>query len=218
MKKYFLLAATVLAVGTATTIQTETNLLGNLFVQSVKADEQTLTPTANYYIVLPEGHEEFKNYKGTAEKIVIPATDKTPALYYIEETDVNYIQNLNAEGKNFQEWKGSLEEFKEAISKLSDKKVGEAEKPAEQKPVEKTETKPAEQKPAEKTETKETKPAEQKNTDKTEVKPAEQKPVKADENKETKRTIPETDLGVSAGLLTLFGALSATVIGKKIKD
>ena len=41
MKKYFLLAATVLAVGTATTIQTETNLLGNLFVQSVKADEQT---------------------------------------------------------------------------------------------------------------------------------------------------------------------------------
>ena len=202
MKKYFLLAATVLAVGTATTIQTETNLLGNLFVQSVKADEQTLTPTANYYIVLPEGHEEFKNYKGTAEKIVIPATDKTPALYYIEETDVNYIQNLNAEGKNFQEWKGSLEEFKEAISKLSDKKVGEAEKPAEQKPVEKTETKPAEQK----------------NTDKTEVKPAEQKPVKADENKETKRTIPETDLGVSAGLLTLFGALSATVIGKKIKD
>ena len=202
MKKYFLLAATVLAVGTATTIQTETNLLGNLFVQSVKADEQTLTPTANYYIVLPEGHEEFKNYKGTAEKIVIPATDKTPALYYIEETDVNYIQNLNAEGKNFQEWKGSLEEFKEAISKLSDKKVGEAEKPAEQKPVEKTETKPAEQKP----------------TDKTDVKPAEQKPVKADENKETKRTIPETDLGVSAGLLTLFGALSATVIGKKIKD
>ena len=202
MKKYFLLAATVLAVGTATTIQTETNLLGNLFVQSVKADEQTLTPTANYYIVLPEGHEEFKNYKGTAEKIVIPATDKTPALYYIEETDVNYIQNLNAEGKNFQEWKGSLEEFKEAISKLSDKKVGEAEKPAEQKPVEKTETKPAEQK----------------TTDKTEVKPAEQKPVKADENKETKRTIPETDLGVSAGLLTLFGALSATVIGKKIKD
>lgn len=217
MKKYFLLAATVLAVGTATTIQTETNLLGNLFVQSVKADEQTLTPTANYYIVLPEGHEEFKNYKGTAEKIVIPATDKTPALYYIEETDVNYIQNLNAEGKNFQEWKGSLEEFKEAISKLSDKKVGEAEKPTEQKPkpVEKTETKPTEQKPAEKTETK---PAEQNPEEKTDAKQSEQKPVKVDENKETKRTIPETDLGVSAGLLTLFGALSSTVIGKKIKD
>ena len=113
---------------------------------------------------------------------------------------------LNDEGKNFQEWKGSVDEFKAAIAKLADKKVGDAEKtPAKEEP------KPAEQKPAEK---KEEKPAEQKPAEKK----AEEKPAKVEEKKEEKRTIPETDLGVSAGFFALLGALGATAIGKKIKD
>ena len=205
MKKYFLIATTVLAVGAATVTPSDVNPLGNLFVSTVKADEQTLTPNANYYIVLPKGHDEFKDYKGTPEKLILDKTDKTPALYYVQDSHLNYIKGLNDEGKNFQEWKGTVDEFKAAIAKLADKKVGDAEKPAEQKPAEKKEEKPAEQKPAEK---KEEKPVEKK---------AEEKP-KVEEKKEEKRTIPETDLGVSAGLLTLFSALSATVIGKKIKD
>lgn len=206
MKKYFLIATTVLAVGAATVTPSDVNPLGNLFVSTVKADEQTLSANANYYIVLPNDHEEFNNYKGTVEKLVIKKTENTPALYYVQESDRNYIKGLNDEGKNFQEWKGSVEEFKAAIAKLADKKVGDAEKtpakedpkPAEQKPAEKKEEKPAEQKPAEKK--------------------VEEKPAKVEEKKEEKRTIPETDLGVSAGFFALLGALSATTIGKKIKD
>ena len=201
MKKYFLIATTVLAVGAATVTPSDVNPLGNLFVSTVKADEQTLSANANYYIVLPNDHEEFNNYKGTVEKLVIKKTENTPALYYVQESDRNYIKGLNDEGKNFQEWKGTVDEFKAAIAKLADKKVGDAEKtPAKEEP------KPAEQKPAEK---KEEKPAEKK---------AEEKPAKVEEKKEEKRTIPETDLGVSAGFFALLGALGATAIGKKIKD
>ena len=201
MKKYFLIATTVLAVGAATVTPSDVNPLGNLFVSTVKADEQTLSANANYYIVLPNDHEEFNNYKGTVEKLVIKKTENTPALYYVQESDRNYIKGLNDEGKNFQEWKGTVDEFKAAIAKLADKKVGDAEKtPAKEEP------KPAEQKPAEK---KEEKPAEKK---------AEEKPAKVEEKKEEKRTIPETDLGVSAGFFALLGALGSTVIGKKIKD
>lgn len=192
MKKYFLIATTVLAVGAATVTPSDVNPLGNLFVSTVKADEQTLTANANYYIVLPKGHDEFKDYKGTPEKLILDKTDKTPALYYVQDSHLNYIKGLNDEGKNFQEWKGSVDEFKAAIAKLADKKVGDAEKtPAKEEP------KPAEQKPAEK---------------------KEEKPAKVEEKKEEKRTIPETDLGVSAGLFALLGALGATAIGKKIKD
>lgn len=193
MKKYFLIATTVLAVGAATVTPSDVNPLGNLFVSTVKADEQTLSANANYYIVLPNDHEEFNNYKGTVEKLVIKKTENTPALYYVQESDRNYIKGLNDEGKNFQEWKGTVDEFKAAIAKLADKKVGDAEKtPAKEEP------KPAEQKPAEKK--------------------AEEKPAKVEEKKEEKRTIPETDLGVSAGFFALLGALGATAIGKKIKD
>lgn len=207
MKKYFLLAATVLAVGTATTIQTETNPLGNLFVQSVKADEQTLTPTATYYILKDDNDDVFKNHKGGLDVTILEKTDKTPGLSYVKKSDVPYFQNLNQKGlDDYREWTGTEEEFKEAISKLSDKKVGDAEKtlskeeqkPAEQKPAEKKEEKPAEKKPAEKK--------------------AEEKPAKVEEKKEEKRTIPETDLGVSAGFFALLGALGTTAIGKKIKD
>ena len=188
MKKYFLIATTVLAVGAATVTPSDVNPFGNLFVSTVKADEQTLSANANYYIVLPNDHEEFNNYKGTVEKLVIKKTENTPALYYVQESDRNYIKGLNDEGKNFQEWKGTVDEFKAAIAKLADKKVGDAEKtPAKEEP----------------------KPAEQK---------AEEKPAKVEEKKEEKRTIPETDLGVSAGFFALLGALGATAIGKKIKD
>lgn len=207
MKKYFLIATTVLAVGAATVIPSDVNPLGNLFVSTVKADEQTLSANANYYIVLPNDHEEFNNYKGTVEKLVIKKTENTPALYYVQESDRNYIKGLNDEGKNFQEWKGTVEEFKAAIAKLADKKVGDAEKtPA------KEEQKPAEQNPAEKKA--EEKPVEQKPAEKK----AEEKPAKVEKKKEEKRTIPETDLGVSAGFFALLGALGSTVIGKKIKD
>ena len=207
MKKYFLIATTVLAVGAATVTPSDVNPLGNLFVSTVKADEQTLSANANYYIVLPNDHEEFNNYKGTVEKLVIKKTENTPALYYVQESDRNYIKGLNDEGKNFQEWKGTVEEFKAAIAKLADKKVGDAEKtPA------KEEQKPAVQNPAEKKA--EEKPVEQKPAEKK----AEEKPAKVEEKKEEKRTIPETDLGVSAGFFALLGALGSTVIGKKIKD
>jgi len=83
MKKYFLIATTVLAVGAATVTPSDVNPLGNLFVSTVKADEQTLSANANYYIVLPNDHEEFNNYKGTVEKLVIKKTENTPALYYV---------------------------------------------------------------------------------------------------------------------------------------
>ena len=91
-------------------------------VQTVQADTQTLTPTAKYYILVPKGSEVFKNWKGTVNRPIIWATKTTPELSYFEESDRNYIANENKSGANYIEWKGTVEEFKEAIKKLPDKK------------------------------------------------------------------------------------------------
>lgn len=90
--------------------------------QTVQADTQTLTPTAKYYILVPKGSEVFKNWKGTVNRPIIWATKTTPELSYFEESDRNYIANENKSGANYIEWKGTVEEFKEAIKKLPDKK------------------------------------------------------------------------------------------------
>ena len=115
MKKYILLASAVLAVGLATTTS-DTN---PFFVSTVRADEQTLTTAAKYYILVPKGSEVFKNWKGTANRPIISATKTTPELSYFQESDRNYIAYENKSGANYIEWKGSVEEFKEAIKKLS---------------------------------------------------------------------------------------------------
>lgn len=118
MKKYILLASAVLAVGLATTTS-DTN---PFFVSTVRADEQTLTTAAKYYILVPKGSEVFKNWKGTANRPIIWATKTTPELSYFEESARNYIALENKSGANYIEWKGTVEEFKEAIKKLPDKK------------------------------------------------------------------------------------------------
>ena len=118
MKKYILLASAVLAVGLATTTS-DTN---PFFVSTVRADEQTLTTAAKYYILVPKGSEVFKNWRGTANRPIIWATKTTPELSYFEESARNYIANENKSGANYIEWKGTVEEFKEAIKKLTDKK------------------------------------------------------------------------------------------------
>lgn len=118
MKKYILLASAVLAVGLATTTS-DTN---PFFVSTVRADEQTLTTAAKYYILVPKGSEVFKNWKGTANRPIIWATKTTPELSYFEESARNYIALENKSGANYIEWKGTVEEFKEAIKKLTDKK------------------------------------------------------------------------------------------------
>ena len=115
MKKYILLASAVLAVGLAATTS-DTN---PFFVSTVRADEQTLTTAAKYYILVPKGSEVFKNWKGTANRPIISATKTTPELSYFQESDRNYIAYENKSGANYIEWKGSVEEFKEAIKKLS---------------------------------------------------------------------------------------------------
>ena len=117
MKKYILLASTVLAVGLATTTS-DTN---PFFVSTVRADEQTLTTAAKYYILVPKGSEVFKNWKGTVNRPIISATKTTPELSYFEETHRNYIANENKSGANYIEWKGTVEEFKEAVKKLTGK-------------------------------------------------------------------------------------------------
>ena len=58
MKKYILLASAVLAVGFATTTS-DTN---PFFVSTVRADEQTVNPSAKYYILVPKSSEVFKNW------------------------------------------------------------------------------------------------------------------------------------------------------------
>ncbi|CBJ22965.1 choline binding domain Cbp6 [Streptococcus mitis B6] len=118
MKKYILLASAVLAVGLATTTS-DTN---PFFVSTVRADEQTLTTAAKYYILVLKGSEVFKNWKGTANRPIIWATKTTPELSYFEESARNYIALENKSGANYIEWKGTVEEFKEAIKKLTDKK------------------------------------------------------------------------------------------------
>ena len=115
MKKYILLASAVLSVGLATTTS-DTN---PFFVSTVRADEQTLTTTAKYYIIVPNDSKVFKNWKGTVNRPIISATKTTPELSYFQESDRNYIANENKSGANYIEWKGSVEEFKEAIKKLT---------------------------------------------------------------------------------------------------
>ncbi len=117
MKKYILLASAVLAVGLATTTS-DTN---PFFVSTVRADEQTLTTAAKYYIIVPNDSKVFKNWKGTVNRPIISATKTTPELSYFQESDRNYIANENKSGANYIEWKGTVEEFKEAIKNLTGK-------------------------------------------------------------------------------------------------
>ena len=117
MKKYILLASAVLAVGLATTTS-DTN---HFFVSTVRADTQTINPSAKYYILVPKGSEVFKNWRGTVNRPIISATKTTPELSYFEESDRNYIANENKSGANYIEWKGTVEEFKEAVKKLTGK-------------------------------------------------------------------------------------------------
>ena len=118
MKKYILLASAVLAVGFATTTS-DTN---PFFVSTVRADEQTVNPSAKYYILVPKSSEVFKNWRGTVNRPIISATKTTPELSYFLESDRNYIANENKSGANYIEWKGTVEEFKGAVKKLTDKK------------------------------------------------------------------------------------------------
>ena len=117
MKKYILLASAVLTVG----IATATSDTNPFFVSTVRADEQTLTPSAKYYILVPKDSEVFKNWRGTVDRPIISATKTTPGLSYFEESDRNYIAIENKSGANYIEWKGTVEEFKEAIKKLTGK-------------------------------------------------------------------------------------------------
>ena len=89
--------------------------------QTVQADTQTVNPSAKYYILVPKGSEVFKNWRGTANRPIIWATKTTPELSYFEESARNYIANENKSGANYIEWKGTVEEFKEAVKKLTGK-------------------------------------------------------------------------------------------------
>ena len=90
-------------------------------VQTVQADTQTINPSAKYYILVPKGSEVFKNWRGTVNRPIISATKTTPELSYFEESARNYIANENKSGANYIEWKGTVEEFKEAIKNLTGK-------------------------------------------------------------------------------------------------
>ena len=90
--------------------------------KTVQADTQTLTTAAKYYIIVPNDSEVFKNWKGTVNRPIISATKTTPGLSYFQESDRNYIALENKSGSNYIEWKGTVEEFKEAIKNLTDKK------------------------------------------------------------------------------------------------
>lgn len=89
--------------------------------QTVQADTQTINPSAKYYILVPNDSEVFKGWKGTANRPIIWATKTTPELSYFEESDRNYIALENKSGANYIEWKGTVEEFKEAVNKLTGK-------------------------------------------------------------------------------------------------
>ena len=91
--------------------------------KTVQADTQTLTTAAKYYIIVPNDSEVFKNWKGTVNRPIISATKTTPGLSYFQESDRNYIANENKSGANYIEWKGTVEEFKEVIKNLTDKKL-----------------------------------------------------------------------------------------------
>ena len=90
--------------------------------KTVQADTQTLTTAAKYYIIVPNDSEVFKNWRGTVNRPIISATKTTPELSYFLESDRNYIANENKSGANYIEWKGTVEEFKGAVKKLTDKK------------------------------------------------------------------------------------------------
>ena len=89
--------------------------------QTVQADTQTINPSAKYYILVPKSSEVFKNWRGTVNRPIIWATKTTPELSYFLESDRNYIANENKSGANYIEWKGTIEEFKEAVKKLTGK-------------------------------------------------------------------------------------------------
>ena len=119
-KKRLLVCALALStVGVLSTIDT-TGVLP-FSAQTVQADTQTLTPTAKYYIILPNDAEIFNRWKGTVNIPIIGATKTTPELSYFQESDRNYIANENKSGANYIEWKGTIEEFKEAVKKLTGK-------------------------------------------------------------------------------------------------
>ena len=89
--------------------------------QTVQADTQTINLSAKYYILVPNDSEVFKGWKGTANRPIIWATKTTPELSYFEESDRNYIALENKSGANYIEWKGTVEEFKEAVKNLTGK-------------------------------------------------------------------------------------------------
>ena len=89
--------------------------------QTVQADTQTLIPTAKYYIILPNDAEIFNRWKGTVNIPIIGATKTTPELSYFQESDRNYIALENKSGANYIEWKGTVDEFREAVKKLTGK-------------------------------------------------------------------------------------------------
>ena len=89
--------------------------------QTVQADTQTINPSAKYYILVPNDSEVFKGWKGTANRPIIWATKTTPELSYFEESDRNYIALENKSGANYIEWKGTVDEFREAVKKLTGK-------------------------------------------------------------------------------------------------
>ena len=132
-KKRLLVCALALStVGVLSTIDT-TGVLP-FSAQTVQADTQTLTPTAKYYIILPNDAEIFNRWKGTVNIPIIGATKTTPELSYFQESDRYYIANENKSGANYIEWKGTVEEFKEAIKKLTDKKSTTATPKKDEKP------------------------------------------------------------------------------------
>ena len=140
-KKRLLVCALALStVGVLSTIDTKGVL--PFSAQTVQADTQTLTPTAKYYIILPNDAEIFNRWKGTVNIPIIGATKNTPELSYFQESDRNYIANENKSGANYIEWKGTVEEFKEAIKKLTDKKSTIATPKKDEKPTPKSDEKP----------------------------------------------------------------------------
>ena len=139
-KRLLVCALAFSTVGVLSTIDT-TGVLP-FSAQTVQADTQTLTPTAKYYIILPNDAEIFNRWKGTVNIPIIGATKTTPELSYFQESDRNYIANENKSGANYIEWKGTVEEFKQAIKKLTDKKSTTATPKKDEKPTPKPDEKP----------------------------------------------------------------------------
>ncbi len=139
-KKLFSCALAFSTIGTLSTIDKSGVL--PFSAQTVQADIQTLTPMAKYYIILPKDAEIYKTWRGTVNIPIIDATKTTPELSYFKEDHRNYIANENKSGANYIEWKGTVEEFKEAIKKLTDKKSTTATPKKDEKPTPKPDEKP----------------------------------------------------------------------------